>query len=60
MEAPNLAMIPSGVKATKLYSIMPENGVGDFTFARASTAYRLNKDGLIESSALIYLDYITI
>ena len=29
MEAPNLAMIPSGVKATKLYSIMPENGVGD-------------------------------
>ena len=51
MEAPNLAMIPSGVKATKLYSIMPENGVGDFTFARTSTAYRLNKDGLWESSA---------
>ena len=51
MEAPNLAMIASGVKATKLYSIMPENGVGDFTFARSSTAYRLNKDGLWESSA---------
>jgi len=51
MEAPNLAMIPSGVKATKLYSIMPESGVGDFTFARASTAYRLNKDGLWETSA---------
>jgi len=51
MEQPNLAMIPSGVKAGKLYSIMPENGVGDFTFARASTAYRLNKDGLWESSA---------
>ena len=51
MEAPNLAMIPSGVKATKLYSIMPESGVGDFTFARTSTAYRLNKDGLWESSA---------
>jgi hypothetical protein len=51
MEQPNLAMIPSGVKATKLYSIMPENGVGDFTFARSSTAYRLNKDGLWESSA---------
>jgi hypothetical protein len=51
MEQPNLAMIPSGVKATKLYSIMPENGVGDFTFARSSTAYRLNKDGLWELSA---------
>jgi hypothetical protein len=49
MEAPNLAMIPSGVKATKLYSIMPENGVGDFTFDRnLNTAYRLNKDGLWE------------
>ena len=51
MEQPNLAMIPSGVKATKLYSIMPENGVGDFTFARASTAYKLNKDGLWELCA---------
>ena len=51
MEQPNLAMIPSGVKATKVYSIMPESGVGDFTFARSSTAYRLNKDGLWESSA---------
>jgi hypothetical protein len=49
MEQPNLAMIPSGVKATKLYSIMPENGVGDFTFDRnLNTAYRLNKDGLWE------------
>ena len=51
MEEPNLAMIPSGVKATKVYSIMPESGVGDFTFARSSTAYRLNKDGLWETSA---------
>ena len=51
MEQPNLAMIPSGVKATKVYSIMPESGVGDFTFARSSTAYRLNKDGLWETSA---------
>ena len=51
MEQPNLAMIPSGVKATKVYSIMPESGVGDFTFARSSTAYRLNKDGFLELSA---------
>tara|TARA_R100000734_G_scaffold1337_3_gene1448 strand:- start:10544 stop:11821 length:1278 start_codon:yes stop_codon:yes gene_type:complete len=51
MEQPNLAMIPSGVKATKVYSIMPESGVGDFTFARSSTAYRINKNGLWETSA---------
>ena len=52
MEQPNLAMIPSGVKATKLYSIMPEDGVGDFTFDRnLNTATRVNKDGLIEMVA---------
>lgn len=51
MEAPNLAMIPSGVKAGKLYSIMPENGVGDFSATRNSTATRVNKDGLIETVA---------
>lgn len=51
MEQPNLAMIPSGVKAGKLYSIMPENGVGDFSATRNSTATRVNKDGLIETVA---------
>jgi len=51
MEAPNLAMIPSGVKAGKLYSIMPEDGVGDFSATRNSTATRVNKDGLIETVA---------
>lgn len=52
MEQPNLVMIPSGVKATKLYSIMPEDGVGDFTFDRnLNTATRVNKDGLIEMVA---------
>jgi len=32
-----------------LYSVLPENGDGDFTFARTSTATRVNKDGLIET-----------
>ena len=49
MEAPNLAMIPSGYKARVVYSIMPENGVGDFTFVRSGDATRINKDGLIET-----------
>ena len=46
---PSLTMIPSGVKASTLYSVVPDSGDGDFTFDRTlNTAYRLNKDGLWE------------
>lgn len=51
MATPTLALIPSGVKATKVYSVLPDSGNGDFTNSRASTATRINKDGLIESVA---------
>lgn len=47
----SVALIPSGTKASKLYSVLPANGNGDFTHTRGSTATRLNKDGLIESVA---------
>ena len=47
----SLALIPSGTKASKLYSVLPANGDGDFTHSRGSTATRVNKDGLIESVA---------
>jgi hypothetical protein len=46
-----VALIPSGTKASKLYSVLPANGNGDFTHSRGSTATRVNKDGLIESVA---------
>ena len=46
---PKLAMIPSGVGTDKLYSVLPSDGTGDFTFDRnLNTATRINKDGLIE------------
>lgn len=51
MATPSIAMIPSGVKAGKVYSVLPTNGVGDFDFTRASTSTRINKDGLIETVA---------
>jgi len=45
----SLVMIPSGVKESKLYSIKPTNGDGDFTFSRGTdTATRVNASGLIE------------
>jgi len=54
-----VALIPSGTKASKLYSVLPANGDGDFTHSRGSTATRVNKDGLIEevSSHVARLDY---
>jgi hypothetical protein len=54
-----LAMIPSGYKASKVYSVIPNTADGDFDFSRASTATRVNKDGLIEtaSSNVPRLDY---
>jgi len=45
---PKLALIPSGVKANKVYSVLPADGVGDFDFSRSGSATRINKDGLIE------------
>lgn len=54
-----LAMIPSGYKASKVYSVIPNTADGDFDFSRASTATRVNKDGLIEvvASNVPRLDY---
>ena len=47
----SIALIPSGTKASTLYSVLPANGDGDFTHSRGSTATRVNKDGFIESVA---------
>lgn len=44
----SIALIPSGTKASKLYSVLPANGNGDFTHTRGSSATRVNKDGFIE------------
>jgi hypothetical protein len=48
MATPELALIPTGFKAGKVYSVLPESGVGDFTFTRASAATRINSAGLLE------------
>ena len=49
MENPKLALIPSGYKSGKVYSILPVNGVGDFDFSRNTESSRVNKKGLIET-----------
>ena len=52
LDKASLVQIPSGYKATKLYSVVPESGVGDLSFTRASTATRVNDSGLIETVAI--------
>lgn len=42
---------PNGYKTSKLYSLKPTNGGGDFTFARSTTGYRKNATRLQEMSA---------
>jgi hypothetical protein len=46
----SLVLIPDGAKDSKLYSIKPTDGGGDFTFSRGSNlaATRVNENGLIE------------
>ena len=50
MAKPNLALIPATI-GDKVYSILPNDSVGDFDFDRASTATRINAQGLIEEVA---------
>lgn len=47
----NLALIPAAYKTSKVYSALPTDGDGDFTFTRNSSGTRINKAGLIETMA---------
>ena len=49
MSNPILALIPSGYKSQKVYSVLPSDGSGDFLFERNGKGTRVNKDGLIET-----------
>jgi hypothetical protein len=47
----SLLLVPSGYKATKLYSEIPTSGAGDSTWTRASNGTRTNSSGTIETMA---------
>lgn len=48
----SLLLTPNANATSKLYSIIPSNGNGDFTGTRATTATRVNSSGLIEVTGL--------
>lgn len=45
----SMIVVPSGYKATKLYSQVPTDGDGDMTVTRASNKTRVKSGGLIET-----------
>ena len=53
MNNPKLALIPSGYKSGKVYSILPNDATGDFDFSRQSIGTRVRKDGLIEEAKTV-------
>lgn len=53
MSNPKLALIPSGYKSGKVYSILPNDATGDFDFTRQSIGTRVRKDGLIEEAKTV-------
>jgi len=44
----SLVVTPNAYKEGKLYSVIPSDGSGDFTFTRATTGTRVNEAGLVE------------
>ena len=60
MQKPKLALIPSGYNDSVVYSILPSDGSGDFSFDRGDSATRVNKYGLIETVSEDYcrLDWL--
>ena len=54
-----VAMIPSGYKEDKLYSVLPNSGDGDFDFSRSSSATRVNSQGLIETVQILGSELVT-
>lgn len=55
----SVALIPSAYGTSKVYSVIPSNGNGDFDFTRSGNATRVNKGGYIETmgSNVPRLDY---
>jgi hypothetical protein len=59
MPTPSILLIPDRYKSAVLYSQIPDSGAVDFDVTRATTAFRTNASGVLESvaSGVPRLDY---
>ena len=53
----SLVLTPNGYKSSKLYALVPSDGSGDMTWARASEKTRVNESGLGEIAPYNLLKY---
>lgn len=49
LDSASLIVTPNAYKTNKLYSVVPFDATGDMTFTRATSATRVNAQGLIET-----------
>jgi len=56
-DSASLVVTPNGYKEDKLYAIKPTDGSGDLVVTRATTATRVNSDGLIEVTPYNFFTY---
>jgi hypothetical protein len=52
LDSASLIVTPNGYKENLLYSVVPNNTIGDMSVTRATTATRVNSSGLIENVAV--------
>jgi len=52
LDKASIIITPNGVKPAKLYAYKPDNGNGDLTWTRGTTATRVNSIGNIETVAI--------
>ena len=55
----SLIAYPSGYKESKIHAQKPVSGAGDLTFSRASSATRVNSEGLIETASILGSQLVT-
>ena len=57
LDTASLIVTPNGYKEGKLYSVIPSDGSGDLSVTRATTATRVNSQGLVELVPYNLLSY---
>jgi hypothetical protein len=57
LDTASLIVTPNAGKEGKLYSVVPSSGAGDLDVTRATTATRVNSDGLVELVPYNLLQY---
>ena len=55
----SIVVTPNGVKASKLYAVIPSNGDADMDVTRATAATRVDEDGLVNYAEVIGSELVT-